>query len=201
LVKIDDIYLVTSTIAITHESPSDKGVNIKDLEQFLSPPINIGVTPEGTMVSSQRDQIEIVTSNVRTNVRDLSGKKDFVGSKIGVILNWFVTNFELKINSYGINFILRVSYSNPRQWISENILSSRISERTGNKLTGGAALISLDANPKTLNIKLEPVDGDKLAVDFNASEKTNTLPAADILCSELKTQWELLAKLLSNLGL
>jgi len=201
LINIDDIYLVTSTIAVTHEIPADKNVNIKDLEQFLSPPLTVGVTPEGTMISSQRDQIEIVTSNVKTNVRDLSGKTDFVASKGGGILNWFVTNFELKINSYGINFILRVSCSTPRQWITENILSSRISERTGNKLTGGAALISLDASPKTWNIKFEPINDDKLAVDFNASEKTVTLPAADILCSELKTQWELLAKLLGNLGL
>ncbi len=201
MVNVDDIYLVMSTIAITHEVPATKNVNVKELEQFLSPPIAVGVGPEGNMIGSQREQIEIISANVKTNVRDLSGKKDFAGSKVGMILNYFVTNFGLKVNSYGVNFMLRVSCSAPGQWIMENILSSRISEKTGRKLVSGAAAVSLEAERKTWNIRFESVDDNKLAVDFNASEKTVKLPEADVLSGELKTQWELLVKFLGDLGL
>lgn len=201
MVNIDDIYLVMSTIATTHEAPATKNVNVKELEQFLSPPITVGAAPEGSIISSPREQIEIIASSVKTNVRDLSGKKDFAGSKVGIILNWFTTSFGVKVNSYGVNFMLRVSCSNPRQWITENILSSRISERTGKKLTSGAAAVSLEAEPKTWNIRFEPLDDKSLAVDFNASQKTIELPVAEVLSGEFRTQWELLAKFLGDLGL
>lgn len=201
MVNADDIYLVVSTIAITHEVPAVSKVNVKELEQFLSPPITVGVGLEGSMIGCQREQIEIVTANVKTDVRDLSGQKDFSGSKVGTILNYFVTNFGLKVNSYGVNFGLRVSCSAPRKWMIENILSSRISEKTGRKLVGGAAAVSLEAEGKTWNMKFESVDDEKLAVDFNASKKTVELPGADVLSGELKTQWELLVKFLGDLGL
>ena len=201
MVNVDDIYLVMSTIAITHEVPAAKNVNVKELEQFLSPPITVGAGLEGSIIGSQRERIEITTANVKTNVRDLSGQKDFAESKVGMILNYFVTNFGLKVNSYGVNFILRVSCSAPGQWIMENILSPRISEKTGRKLVSGAAAVSLEAERKTWNIRFESIDDNKLAVDFNASEKTVELPGADVLSGELKTQWELLVKFLGDLGL
>lgn len=201
MVNVDDIYLVMSTIAITHEVPSAKNFNVKELEQILSPPITVGGGLEGSIFGSQREQIEVITANVKTNVRDLSGKKDFAGSKVGMILNYFVTNFGLKVNSYGVNLILRVSCPAPGQWIMENILSSRISEKTGRKLVSGAAAVSLEAERKTWNIRFESIDDNKLAVDFNASEKTVELPEADVLSGEMKTQWELLLKFLGDLGL
>jgi len=201
LVNVDDIYLVMSTVAIMHEVPAVKNVNVKELEQFLSPPITVGAGLEGSIIGSQRERIEIITANVKTSVRDLSGQKDFAGSKVGMILNYFVTNFGLKVNSYGVNFMLRVSCSAPGQWIMENMLSSRISEKTGRKLVSGAAAVSLEAERKTWNIRFESVDDNKLAVDFNASEKTVELPGADVLSGELKTQWELLVKFLGDLGL
>ncbi len=201
MVNVDDIYLVMSTVAITHEIPEPKNVNVKELEQFLSPPITVGAGPEGSIIGSQREQIEIIIANVKTNVRDLSGKKDFAGSKVGMILNYFVTNFGLKVNSYGVNFVLRVSCSASEKWIMGNILSSRISERTSRKLVGGAATVSLEAERKTWNIRFESIEDKKLAVDFNASEKTVKLPETDVLSGELKTQWELLLKFLGDLGL
>ena len=201
MVNVDDIYLVMSTIAITHEVPAAKNVNAKELEQFLNPPITVGAGLEGIVIGSQRERIEITTASVKTNVKDLSGQKEFAGSKAGMILNYFVTNFGLKVNSYGVNFILRVPCSAPGQWIMENILSSRISEKTGRKLVSGAAAVSLKAERKTWNIRFESVDDNKLAVDFNASEKTAELPGADVLIGELKTQWELLVKFLGDLGL
>lgn len=201
MVDLNDIYLVMSTVAITHEIPEPKNVNIKEIEQFLNPPITVGAGPEGSIIGSQREQIEITIANVKTNVRDLSGKKDFTESKVGMILNYFVANFGLKVNSYGVNFVLRVTCSDPKKWIIENILSPRISERTSRKLISGAAAVSLEAERKTWNIRFEPVDDNKLAVDFNANEKTAELPVANVISGELKTQCELLVKFLSDLGL
>ncbi len=201
MVNIRDIYLVMSTIAITHEAPAARSVNIKDLERFLYPPITIGAGLEGSIIGIQREQIEIVTTNVRTDVKDLSGQIGFTKSKIGKVLNDFVTNMELKVNSYGINFVIRVPCEASGEWIVENILSSSISEKTNKKLVNGSAVISLEAGCKTWNIKFDSVDDKKLAVNFNASEKTTELPGADMLSGEQKTQWKLLLEFLGNLRL
>lgn len=201
MVNINDVYLVMSTIAVTHEVPEPKNVNVKDFEQFLGPAITVGGSVAGTVISSQREQIEIIIANNVTNVRDLSGRKDFSASKVGMILEFFVGNYGLKINSYGVNFILRVPCLEAQKWIRENILSSRISEKTGKELVGGVGTMSVKSGRKTWNIKFESTEDKKIAVDFNASQKINKLPNADVLRDELKKQWNSLVKFLSDLGL
>jgi hypothetical protein len=90
MVNMDDVYLVMSTVAILHEIPEPKNINIKDLEKLLSPPITaVAGSPVGMLISSQRDQIEILIANNKTDFRDLSGRKDFSSSNIGKMVEYF----------------------------------------------------------------------------------------------------------------
>src|SRR4030042_6424976 len=118
MVNIDDIYLVMSTVALLHEIPEPKNINIKEFEKFLGPPINaVASSPVGMLISSQRDQTEILIANNKTDFRDLSGRKDFSSSNIGKIVEYFVSEFQLKVHTYGINFILRMPHSEPQKWV------------------------------------------------------------------------------------
>lgn len=201
MVNIDDIYMVMATVAIVHEVPEPKSVNVKDFEQLLFPPITVANSPAGMLISSQREQIEVLVASTKTDFRDLSGRKDFSSSKIGEVVKYFASKFGLKINTYGINFILRVPHLEPGKWIMENVLSSGILEKTGKVLVGGAGTVSLKSGRKTWNVGFESTNDNKIEVNFNASEKRVELPSAVALRNELKKQWDLLVKFLSDLGL
>ncbi len=201
MVNIDDIYMVMATVAIAHEVPEPKSVDVKDFEQLLDPPITITNSPVGMLVSSQRDQIEILFANTKVDFRDLSGRKDFSSKKISEVVKHFTSKFGLKTNSYGINFMLRVPHSEPQKWIVENVLSSGISEKTGKVLLGGAGTVSLKSGRKTWKVGFQASDDNNIEVNLNASEKRGELPSEVALGNELKKQWGLLVTFLSNLGL
>lgn len=202
MVNENDVYLVMSTVAVLHEIPEAKNINVKDFEKLLSPPITaIAGSPAGTLISSQRDQVEILIANNKTDFRDISGRKDFAASKIGKLMEYFVGEFHLKVNMYGINFILRVPHSESVRWITENILSSEIANKTGKKVIGGKGTISLKSGRKTWNVEFDASESDKVMVNFNVSEKRDEVPTAKVLTIELKKQWDLLMKLLTELSL
>lgn len=200
MVNIDDIYLVMSTVAILHEIPEPKNINVKGFEKLLSPPITAVPSLLGMLISSQRDQIEIVIASNKTDFRDLSGRKDFSSSKIGTLVEYFADELQLKVNTYGINFILKLPHSEPQKWITENILSSEISTKTRKKLVGGKGTVSLKSARKNWNIGFEATD-DNIGVNFNATEKSNEIPSSEVLRNELNKQWDSLIKFFSDLGL
>ena len=189
-----------STIAvITAPPPQPRSIDQKDLQQVLTRPLAIGQSPEGLVVSSQRDQIEVMVGGNKINVRDLSGEPRFSESKIPPILHFFLGSSQ--ITSYGVNFIITVPRVEPLQWMRDNILSPQISERTQKTLMGGAGTLKIAFEHKTWNIKLEPGEGDTINVDFNASEETQQLPDNARLCQELREQFDALLRFLNDLGL
>lgn len=189
-----------STIAvITAPPPQPRSIDQKDLQQVLTRPLAIGQSPEGILVSSQRDQIEVIVGGNKINVRDLSGQPRFSESKIPPILHFFLGPSQ--INSYGVNFIVVVPRVEPLQWMRDNILSPQISERTQKTLIGGAGTLRIAFEHKTWNIKLEPSEDDTINVDFNASEETQQLPDDARLCQELQEQFDALLRFLNALRL
>jgi hypothetical protein len=198
---MNDIYLVMRTFAILHEIPETKNVNAKDFETLMSPPVTAVATPSGIMISSQRDQIEIVIAGNKTDFRDLSGKTDFSSSKIEKVSQYFVDLLKLKANTLGINFVLRIPQPEPQKWILDNILSSEISKKVNKKLVGGSGSISLKSGLKTWNLVFEKTDKEQIGLNFNMSESIKKAPTSEEITKEFETQWKFLAKFLNELGL
>ncbi len=202
MVNLATIDITMITIAVLIEPPAQpKPISQKDLEQVLTRPLAIGQLADGLILSSQRDQTEVITSGNKINVRDLSGRKVFSDSKIPTVLNFFLAATSPRITSYGVNFIVVVPCVEPLQWIRDNILSPQIFERTGMRLLGGAGTLKIASKSKTWNIKFEPGDGDKINLDFNASEQTQQLPDEGRLREELQEQFDAFLQLLNDLGL
>ncbi len=195
------IKISMATIAIVTVPAQQGGVSQQELEQILTPPLTIGQSPEGLLVSSQKDQIQVITGGIKTNVRDLTGRKKFSRSKIPAILNFFVQRFALQVNSYGVNFIITVPCIESGKWIGDNIISTQVSQKTGKTLMGGAAAIKTAVGQKTWNIKFEPRDDKVVNVDFNASEDTQQLPNQKRLREELQEQFDALLSFLDDLEL
>jgi len=190
-----------STIAVLTVPPKQAvPLNPKELEQVLTGPISVGQF-EGLLFGSHRDQIEAATGGNKINIRDLSGRPDVSQSKIPTVLHFFVRTSASKVTAYGVNFLITVPCVEPNGWILENILTSKISEKTGKTLTGGVAQLRMESKPKTWNIKLEPGENGIISIDFNASEEIGELPDEQQLRDELKVQFDAFLKFLDDLGL
>ena len=190
-----------TTIAILTAPPQISGINQQELEQILTPPLTIGQSDEGMLVSSQKDQIQVIAGGIKTNVRDLSGRKTFSRSKIPVILHFFINRFKLQVTSYGVNFVINVPCIEPVKWIGDNIISTQVSQKTGKTLIGGIATVKIEAEQKTWNINFKPSGNKMIKVDFNASEETQQLPNQQRLREELQEQYHALLGFLDALEL
>lgn len=202
MVDLAKIYITMSTIAVTSEQPPEPvSIDQKKLENALARPLTIGQSPQGLLVSSQRDQLQIIAGANKINVRDLSGQPEFSQSKVPAVLDFFIRETGFQINSYGVNFIITVPCEEPAQWIRDNLLAPQISEKIRKTLVGGTAVISIASGSKTWNVKFEPSGDGTIGVDFNASEFTTKLPDENVLCGELREQFDNLLQLLNDLGL
>ena len=201
MVDRGSIEIVMTTIAAL-SSPSQQPATIdqKDLERVLTRPLTIGQSGPTLIISSQRDQIEVVTVGNLLNVRDLSGRSEFSESKVPAVLDFFLRLSSPRLSSYGVNFIIAVPRSQPEQWIRDNILAGQISVKTKKTLLGGSAMLKIAADPKTWNVKLEPRE-DKISVDFSATEDTQEVPDLARLRQEMGEQFEYMLKFLTELGL
>jgi len=201
LVDQAKIKISMTTIAILTAPPQPYTIDQQELQKLLTPPLTIGQSPEGLLVSSQKDQIQVIAGGIKTNVRDLSGRKTFSRNKIPAILEFFIRRFKLKVTSYGVNFIINVPCMEPVKWIGDNIISTQISQKTGKTLIGGMATVKMAAGQKTWNIKFEPSGNKMISVDFNASEETPQLPDRQRLREELQEQFQALLGFLNDLEL
>ncbi len=202
LVDTNKIDITISTIAVVTEPPQQAlAIDQKELEQVLSRPLSVVQSPTALVVSSQRDQLEAILSGNKTNIRDLSGRKSFLESKIPIVLNFFIQRFASQVISYGVNFIVTVPCVQPAQWIANNLISSRVSEKTGKMPVGRMCVVSVESGRKSWNIKLEPIDDKTLNIDFNASEETQRLPDVKTMHDELQEQFDGLLKFLNDLEL
>ena len=201
MVDLKKIDISMTTIAIITALPQQSAISQQELEQILTPPLIIGQSPEGMLISSQKNQIQVIVGGIKTNVRDLSDRKTFSKSKIPAILDFFVKRFTLQVTSYGINFVINVPCIEPAKWIGDNILSTQVSQKTGETLIGGTATIKIASGQKTWNIKFEPKGDKVINVDFNASEDTQQLPNQKRLREELHEQFHALLKFLDKLEL
>ena len=191
-----------STIAVVIQPPaSPPGIEDSDLRSIMRPPFSIGQGLAGeAFVSSTRDQMEIILSPTKINVRDLSGRNAFGDSKVPEILHLLVQKYDTTIDSFGINFIFQIPNSDPQGWIRKILLNPGIQEASGLALLGGQARISLQNNRKTWNISFQQAqDNSGIEVNFNASENTRELPAPDALRQSMDEQLRGLSELISKL--
>ena len=100
--------IMSTIVAIIAPPAQPRNIDQKDLQQVLTRPTVNGQSPAGLLVSSQRDQIEVIVSGKRIDARDLSGESRFSDSKVPSALHFFVGSRQ--INSYGVNFIITLTF-------------------------------------------------------------------------------------------
>lgn len=196
--------LIVSTIAVLFE-PSDTrqptGITSEQLSAVIRKPLSIGQTPDGgTIISSNRDQIEIQLFPNKIDVRESSGDPQQGGRKIPRVLHEFMAIVhDAPIRSYGMNFILDVYTRDPSAWLSVNLLNQELASTLGSPVSSNVVSLIFDRPPKTLTVRFESREPDRINVNFNATEHADTLPPQEQLEVELTDLYESLQGILVKL--
>lgn len=207
-IDLSTIDVVMSTVAVVIGAPDEPPVLDQDLlTPLLGRPFSISggltVGPGGigntVIVTSPRQQIEVIAQPTKINVQDQSGKKEFEDSKITDVLYAIVDSYGTDVASYGLNFVLSIECPEPSEWIARHVYDPRLSARTGKTLLGGSANIRLDSPPVVLTLSLNAEGDNHIHVNSNASYQ-GALPDETSLRDQLTSQYADLKRLLSNIG-
>ncbi len=199
---LENLELTMSTIAVVVEPPKEAPrFDEAYLLRFLHSPFGIGQLADGqTVITSNRDQIEIWLSPTRIEIRDLSGKTEFDNSRLPELLKSFFTEYATTLRSYGVNLIVSLKKERPAEWISVHMLHPKLGHTLEKSVIGSNSVsVTLQAEPKTWNIQFSVQQG-RLQINLNASEGTNELPSEDDLRTQLDEQYASLENLISQLG-
>jgi hypothetical protein len=204
LANRSQVELILSTIAVVFqpgESPRQIDIGGEALTAILRRPLTVAQGPDILIVTSNRDQIEVQIFPNKIDVRELSGDIAQGRSKIPRIVHEFLSILtDMRIQSYGVNFNLEINVERPREWLGNNLLNPGLAE-SGTTLSSNLVSLVLERPPKVWTVRFEAQADDKLNINFNASEHTETLPNRENLDNELKAQYEALKEFLDHLGL
>jgi hypothetical protein len=197
--------LLLSTIAVLYQ-PSDPlnpvSIGGEQLASILRQPLNVGQGPGLLIATSSRDQLEVHFFPNKIDVRELSGNIAQGVRKIPEILYKFLPILgQVKIQSYGINLVLETNVEKPNRWLGDKFLDRQLSSTLGASPSCDVIVLGLEGPPKERKFQFAAQPGDKLNVNFNASERTDALPSSSRLGEELSEQYLALIELLAQLGL
>lgn len=199
------VRLTLSTIAVVVNPPKElPRITDEDIRSLLNPPLSVGMTNMGqSIVTSTKDQIDVLTTPTKIEVRDLSGADRLKRTKIPRIIHAYLDWYGTQPMSYGINFILTIApITDPDMWIGSNLVHESIPSKSGKRLLGSkSASFSLEAGQKVWNIRVTSVPKNSLEINFNSSQEINELPSAEFLIEERAEQYRQLKEFIRTLGL
>ena len=203
LANNDQTELILSTIAVVFSpDPRPARIGSQAIEAILRRPLAISQSPEGPIITSNRDQVEVQFFLNKIDVRESSGDVAQAKSKIPRIMHAFLAPLDgVSIRSYGINFISEINVERPREWLGNNLLNPSLASELGTPFSSNLVTLLLDQPPKAWTVRFEAQPDNRLSVSFNASENTDTLPNQQELASEIGQQYDAFTEFLSQMGL
>ena len=199
--------LILSTIAVVFAPydpsvPIGIGINI-NLERILRRPLNISKGPEGSVITSNRDQVEVQLLLNKLDVREFSGDVAQAKSKVPRIMHGFLSSLPgiIKIQSYGVNLILEIDEEKPSEWLGNRLLNPDLASQFGTSLSSNLVAMLFDRPPKTWTVQFQALPDDRLNVNCNVTERTSELPSQEKLGDEIEGQYKALEKFLSEIGI
>ena len=196
--------LIVSTVAVVLASgPNDPPLTVGiEVQEILRPPLSVSQGPEGTIITSNRDQVEVELSGNKLNVRESSGNITQARSKVPKIVYGFLADLaDTAIRSYGINLVLETYKERANEWLGNNFLNPSLASPLGTPLSSNLVALLFDYPPKKWTVRFQNLSSDRLNVNLNASESTSELPSQEKLGHEVEEQYEALKKFLSEIGL
>lgn len=199
--------IYTSVVVVFDIEGARPRLSAETLKKIIRPPLTIGTAgePGVTVVSSPRDQIDILLGQGRLQVRDNSGREPGEKPVSRIVLDTLVQlagKYRALGLNYGLAFRLR-SGELPAQLIKDKMLNTKfLGSKIDTGFIGTAIKLQYPKGSKIYNLLLEPYEdpkSERFHIDLNVHEDTTTLPPHDVLEKSFKTEYSDLIKLLASL--
>ena len=174
------------------------------LGTVLHRPVGIGQSPDGTVVvNSNRDQIEVHIHRNKLDVRDLSGELEKATVKVPQVvskmMNILFSDSTPSIQIYGVNIVIDTPMNEPDTWIGKTFLKDELVPFFGSTISSNGVSIRASEDPKTILVKIESRENSLVNINFNASERMETLPSATQFAEDLKLYHQRTLRLIESL--
>jgi len=202
---VHDLDIISSNIVVVLNRPEKPTpFSPGDIGKIVHEPLNITQTPDGIIVDSPRDQIEITITGGRLKVADNSGQipgKKRVAEVTHAMLQLLNTTYR----AFGLNYQLLFKPEgghSPAEAIAYTMLDrNRIENNSKLKIRGGAATLFYNRGVKVCALTIEPqagLRGEKVIVNLNAHEDSAALPNVDRLQKSFRKEYSELIKVLNS---
>jgi hypothetical protein len=199
---VDSLDFIASTVAILFgpEFQPKSPVPGQEIGKFMHRPI-LNISPEGaTVLTSHRDQIEVLLAGNKLDVRDVSGRGNTAHERIPTVLHGIcpiISND--KPRSYGINFVVSTPNDNPTGWIAERFLNQDLCSIVGSPIGSNGVSVVFERANKIITVRFDPGPESTIMVNFNASQVISELPKTQAMATDIEAQHGRLLKLLAAL--
>ena len=199
---VQSLEFVASTVAVVYNPQFEpkSPVSAQAIGQFLQRP-TVNLSPDGSVViTSHRDQVEVVLSANKVDFRDVSGRDERVYEKIpGVLHELCLLLSDDPPKSFGINFIVSVPKENPSAWIAQKFLTKDLNSFIQAPLESDTVSVIYKQSDKRVTVRFEPSPESTVIVNFNASEEVTKLPGQEEMATDIKFQQRALLDFLAAL--
>ena len=195
--------LVIAVAAVYDPVGAPDNLSADTFRDFIRPPLTIYPPVDSFRVVSNRDQIEILLSPSRTEVRELSGDADRAKIKLPEVLAGVLGILrEPVFRSYEIDFYLE-SYAKENEdvgaWLGRHFLTTGIHD-LGAGVSCQNVTVSYDRNAWTQTIDLEVVPESRVIVRSYSHRDIDELPDKNDAQQDVQSQHEYLSELLRKVG-
>jgi len=187
---VESLEFIASTVAIVYgpQFQPKSPVSAQDLGGFLHRP-TANLAPDGSaVITSHRDQVEVVLSGPKIDVRDVSGSHEKTHEKIPRALHGIcrLLSDDHPI-SFGVNFVALVPNDNPGSWIAKKFLNSELRSITHTPLESAGISLVYHQHDKRITLRFDPGPDSSVIVNFNANQEITNLPEQDQIAADIKS--------------
>ena len=178
--------LLGSAIAVVYDSLSTPGnFSAETLRGFLRPPLYVNPSMDSFRVMSHRDQVEVLQSPYRTEVRDLSWNVEEASQKLpGVLTGVLGLLGDVNPRSYEIIFFFEQEMTggeSPGDWLGQRFLRDELRGELGTGLSCDLMTLSYREGSKSYSIDVEVVGESRFMFRAYVSEPVDGLLSSDEL--------------------
>lgn len=186
---VESLEFIASTVAVVFgpQFQPKSPVSAQALGEFLHRP-TANIAPDGSaVITSHRDQVEVVLSGPKVDFRDVSGSHEKTHEKIPSVLHGICRLISDDTPaSLGVNFVALVPNENPSVWIAQKFLKNELSSITHSQLESTGVSLVYDQNDKRVTLRFDQGPDSSVIVNFNASQQINSIPEQDQIATDIK---------------
>ena len=199
---VQSLDFVASTVAVLFgpEFQPKSPVPGQAIAEFMHRP-TVNMSPEGAaVITSHRDQLEVVLAANKLDIRDVSGRGTTAHERIPRVVHGIcpiLSNDQPK--TYGINFVVSMPKENPTGWIAQKFLRQNLNSIIEPPIESNGVSVAFDQSNKRITVQFQPSPDSTIMVNFNASQAISELPRQETLATDIESQLKTLLDLLAAL--